>query len=141
MPKIPHQLNGSQNNNLSTYNSQSSSTQGMSHASSYSQLPKAQQGQQQQQPQQSAAPVYFGVELGEQMDRDNVDIPKVLQKCVETIEAYGMDSQGLYRLSGTTSRIQRLRAKMEKGKDYVSQSLLPISRSLQLTGSLMTGRH
>lgn len=50
------------------------------------------------------------------MDRDNVDIPKVLQKCVETIEAYGMDSQGLYRLSGTTSRIQRLRAKMEKGK-------------------------
>lgn len=50
------------------------------------------------------------------MDRDNVDIPKVLQKCVETIETYGMDSQGLYRLSGTTSRIQRLRAKMEKGK-------------------------
>lgn len=113
MPKVPQQLNGSQAHNTSAYNSQGTSTQGMTHAQSYSQLPKAQQGQQQQTQQ---APVYFGVELGEQMDRDNVDIPKVLQKCVETIETYGMDSQGLYRLSGTTSRIQRLRAKMEKGQ-------------------------
>ena len=82
----------------------------MSQAQSYSQLSNQQRDQQNQQP-----PVYFGVDLGEQMERDNVDVPKVLQKCVETIEAHGMDSQGLYRLSGTTSRIQRLRARMEKG--------------------------
>lgn len=92
------------------YNMQGTSGQGMSQAQSYSQLSNQQRDQQNQQP-----PVYFGVDLGEQMERDNVDVPKVLQKCVETIEAHGMDSQGLYRLSGTTSRVQRLRARMEKG--------------------------
>lgn len=59
------------------------------------------------------------------MERDNVDVPKVLQKCVETIEAHGMDSQGLYRLSGTTSRVQRLRARMEKGKILKNARLEP----------------
>lgn len=51
------------------------------------------------------------------MQRDNVDLPKVLTKCVEVIEMYGLDVTGIYRLSGTTSRIQRLKAKMEKGED------------------------
>lgn len=49
------------------------------------------------------------------MQRDGVDIPKVLEKCAEVIEAYGLDVTGIYRLSGTTSRIQKLKAKLERG--------------------------
>lgn len=113
MPKVPQQANGSQANSVGAYNASGTSAQGMSQGQSYTQLPNQQQSQ--------SPPRYFGVDLGEQMDRDNVDIPKVLQRCVETIETYGMESQGLYRLSGTTSRIQRLRAKMEKGEHLTGQ--------------------
>jgi hypothetical protein len=59
--------------------------------------------------------MYFGVDLNYQMTRDGVDVPKVLEKCIEVIDTYGLDITGIYRLSGTTSRIQRLKAKIEKG--------------------------
>uniref|UniRef100_A0A3B3WDA3 Rho-GAP domain-containing protein n=1 Tax=Poecilia mexicana TaxID=48701 RepID=A0A3B3WDA3_9TELE len=36
------------------------------------------------------------------------EIPQVLQKCAEFIEQYGI-VDGIYRLSGVTSNIQRLR--------------------------------
>jgi len=67
-------------------------------------------------------PMYFGVDLGYQMARDGVDIPKVLEKCAEVIEMYGLDITGLYRLSGTTSRIQRLKAKFEKGESACNRN-------------------
>lgn len=67
-------------------------------------------------PNAAAGPSYFGVSLEQQMLRDNVDIPKVVEKCTEVIEAYGLNITGIYRLSGTTSRIQRLKAKLEKGE-------------------------
>jgi hypothetical protein len=31
----------------------------------------------------------FGVDLGEQVVRDGVEVPKVVEKCAEAIEAYG----------------------------------------------------
>lgn len=65
--------------------------------------------------QSEGGAMYFGVDLGYQMQRDGVDIPKVLEKCTEVIEQHGLAITGLYRLSGTTSRIQRLKAKLEKG--------------------------
>lgn len=63
----------------------------------------------------------FGVDLGEQMARDNVDVPRVLEKCAQAIELHGLDSMGIYRLSGTTSRVQRLKAALDRGP---SRSLL-----------------
>ena len=68
------------------------------------------------QGQHGSSPNYFGVSLGDQMQRDGVEIPRVLEKCAETIEMYGLDVTGIYRLSGTTSRIQRLKAKLEASK-------------------------
>lgn len=57
----------------------------------------------------------FGVDLGEQMLRDNVEVPRVLEKCCEAIELHGLESMGIYRLSGTTSRVQRLKGKLDRG--------------------------
>ena len=64
--------------------------------------------------------MYFGVDLGYQMQRDGADIPRVLEKCAETIDMYGLDSMGIYRLSGTTSRVQRLKARLEANIDSVN---------------------
>ena len=69
------------------------------------------------------------------MQRDGVEIPRVLEKCAETIEMYGLDVTGIYRLSGTTSRIQRLKAKLEASELPVSVKLIACSL---LTDSVFT---
>lgn len=50
------------------------------------------------------------------MHRDGLQVPRILEKCCEVIELHGLDSMGIYRLSGTTSRVQRLKAKLDRGK-------------------------
>ncbi|RSH95110.1 hypothetical protein EHS25_000196 [Saitozyma podzolica] len=62
----------------------------------------------------AASGATFGVDLGEQLARDGVEVPRVVQKCTECIDAYGLDSMGIYRLSGTTSRVQALKAALDK---------------------------
>ena len=60
----------------------------------------------------------FGIDLGEQMTRDDVEVPLIVQKCCEAIEKYGIRSQGIYRISGTTSKIQTLKQKLDRGEIF-----------------------
>lgn len=62
--------------------------------------------------QQRLRPI-FGVDLATQMGRDNVDVPGILVKCAAAVEAFGKENIGIYRLSGTTSKVQRLKAKFD----------------------------
>ncbi len=55
----------------------------------------------------------FGVDLAEQMARDSVEIPPILEKCAQAIEEVGIENMGIYRLSGTTSKVQKLKAKFD----------------------------
>ena len=57
----------------------------------------------------------FGVDLGEQMARDNVEVPPIMEKCCQAIEKYGMHIQGIYRISGMTSKVAGLRQQLDKG--------------------------
>lgn len=50
------------------------------------------------------------------MARDAVEVPRILEKCCEAIELHGLDSMGIYRLSGTTSRVQRLKSALDRGR-------------------------
>lgn len=61
----------------------------------------------------------FGVDLAEQMTRDNVEIPPIMTKCCEAIEKYGIKNQGIYRVSGTTSKVANLRMRLEKGMCFI----------------------
>jgi hypothetical protein len=58
----------------------------------------------------------FGVDLAEQMARDNVEVPLIMVKCCEAIEKYGIRNQGVYRIGGTTSKIAALKARLDKGE-------------------------
>jgi hypothetical protein len=62
----------------------------------------------------------FGVDLATQMMRDGIEtVPKVVEKCIEAIEkAGGMDMVGIYRLSGTTSKIGRLKQRFDTGRNF-----------------------
>ncbi|CAN9501429.1 unnamed protein product [Ophioblennius macclurei] len=50
----------------------------------------------------------FGCDLTEHLQNSGQDVPQVLKKCAEFIEEHGI-VDGIYRLSGVTSNIQRLR--------------------------------
>ncbi|ETW79293.1 hypothetical protein HETIRDRAFT_323566 [Heterobasidion irregulare TC 32-1] len=62
----------------------------------------------------------FGVDLAEQMSRDNVEVPPLMVKCCEAIEKYGLYSQGIYRISGTMSKIAKLKERLDKDLDTVN---------------------
>ena len=52
------------------------------------------------------------------MTRDNVEVPPIMQKCCEAIEKYGIQSQGIYRVSGTTSKVANLKQKLDRGQSF-----------------------
>ncbi|KAG0233867.1 hypothetical protein BGW42_007074 [Actinomortierella wolfii] len=56
----------------------------------------------------------FGVDLAEQLIRDETDLPEIVVKCTRAIEQFGMDTMGIYRVSGITSATNRLRAMFDK---------------------------
>ncbi|RUP45057.1 hypothetical protein BC936DRAFT_148666 [Jimgerdemannia flammicorona] len=61
----------------------------------------------------------FGIDLGHQMERDNEEIPTILIKCAQAVEQYGMTTQGIYRISGTNTQIQKLRGLIDRGIEQV----------------------
>ncbi|GAW03253.1 hypothetical protein LENED_004962 [Lentinula edodes] len=62
----------------------------------------------------------FGIDLGEQMARDDVEIPLIMRKCCEAIEKYGLNAQGIYRLSGATSKVAKLKQLLDKDLEAVN---------------------
>lgn len=57
----------------------------------------------------------FGVDLAEQMARDGVEVPPIMEKCCSAIEKYGLKSQGIYRISGTMTKVTKLKERLDKG--------------------------
>ncbi|XP_048202646.1 rho GTPase-activating protein 31 [Perognathus longimembris pacificus] len=56
----------------------------------------------------------FGCDLTEYLESSGQDVPYVLKSCAEFIETHGI-VDGVYRLSGVTSNIQRLRQEFVSG--------------------------
>uniref|UniRef100_A0A8C7HBZ9 Rho-GAP domain-containing protein n=2 Tax=Oncorhynchus TaxID=8016 RepID=A0A8C7HBZ9_ONCKI len=50
----------------------------------------------------------FGCDLGEHLLNSGLDVPQVLKSCSEFIEKHGV-VDGIYRHSGVSSNIQKLR--------------------------------
>lgn len=55
----------------------------------------------------------FGVDLATQLERDGVEVPPVLEICADAVERVGMQNVGIYRLSGTRSKVHNLKAKFD----------------------------
>ncbi|XP_067138233.1 uncharacterized protein [Centruroides vittatus] len=67
----------------------------------------------------------FGCDLGEHLMNTGRDIPLVLKCCTEFIEEHGI-LDGIYRLSGVTSNIQKLRLAFDEDKipDLTDEAIL-----------------
>jgi len=57
----------------------------------------------------------FGVDLAEQMTRDNVELPVILEKCCAPIEKYGLGSQCIYRINSMVQKAASLKEHSYKG--------------------------
>lgn len=42
-----------------------------------------------------------------------MEVPPILEKCASAIESIGLQSMGIYRLSGTTSKVQKLKGQFD----------------------------
>lgn len=61
----------------------------------------------------------FGVDLHEQLERDNQQIPVIISKCISAIEERGLNVEGIYRLSGFSSSIRKLRLLFDRDSETV----------------------
>ncbi|KEY68333.1 hypothetical protein S7711_07804 [Stachybotrys chartarum IBT 7711] len=52
----------------------------------------------------------FGVPLSRLYERDNIAVPMVVQQCIQAVELYGLELEGIYRQSGSLTHIQKLKA-------------------------------
>uniref|UniRef100_A0A8C3HUJ0 Rho GTPase activating protein 12 n=1 Tax=Chrysemys picta bellii TaxID=8478 RepID=A0A8C3HUJ0_CHRPI len=58
----------------------------------------------------------FGSSLTSLCQRENSSVPKFVKLCIEHVEEYGLDVDGLYRVSGNLAVIQKLRFAVNHGK-------------------------
>jgi hypothetical protein len=60
----------------------------------------------------------FGVDLTTLVRAQRTVRPFVVDKCVSEIEARGLDTEGLYRVSGFADEMDSLRMALDKGIVY-----------------------
>ncbi|CAO3618993.1 unnamed protein product [Mucor hiemalis] len=57
----------------------------------------------------------FGVSLEQQAEISEDMVPDILKRCTMVVEQYALSSVGIYRISGTSSKIQKIKFKFENG--------------------------
>lgn len=58
----------------------------------------------------------FGVSLDDLLKRDGSAIPLVVYQCIQAIDLYGLDVEGIYRVSGSAMHISKLKAQFDHGR-------------------------
>ncbi|GAB6019388.1 hypothetical protein CHUAL_000972 [Chamberlinius hualienensis] len=63
--------------------------------------------------------IIFGVPLHLAVERskchDGIELPAVVRECIDYIEEHGLSCEGIYRLSGVKSKVQKLRHQIDHG--------------------------
>ena len=58
----------------------------------------------------------FGVPLEELYARDGTAVPFLVYQCFQAVELFGLDMEGIYRLSGSANHISHMKAVFDNGK-------------------------
>lgn len=57
----------------------------------------------------------FGMTLEKLFERDGSAVPMVVYQCIQAVDLYGLEVEGIYRLSGTASHINKIKAIFDNG--------------------------
>lgn len=58
----------------------------------------------------------FGVSLDDLFRRDGSAVPMIVYQCIQAIDLFGLDVEGIYRTSGSTPNIQQMKQLFDNGK-------------------------
>lgn len=58
----------------------------------------------------------FGVSLNDLYARDGTAVPLTVYQCFQAVELFGLDMEGIYRLSGSANHISHMKAVFDNGK-------------------------
>lgn len=58
----------------------------------------------------------FGVSLNDLYVRDGTAVPMIVYQCFQAIELFGLDMEGIYRLSGSANHISHMKMLFDNGK-------------------------
>jgi len=61
----------------------------------------------------------FGVPLEMLLTRDESVVPIVVLQCVQAVDLYGLDVEGIYRLSGERKHVERIKQIFDNGKSLM----------------------
>lgn len=58
----------------------------------------------------------FGLTLEQLFERDGSAVPMIVHQCIQAVDLYGLEMEGIYRLSGTNSHVNKIKAMFDNGK-------------------------
>ena len=58
----------------------------------------------------------FGVSLDDLFQRDGTAVPMVVYQCIQAVDLFGLEVEGIYRLSGTASHVTKMRSIFDNGE-------------------------
>jgi hypothetical protein len=67
----------------------------------------------------------FGVSLEDLYRRDGTAIPMIVYQCIQAVELFGLNVEGIYRLSGNATHIARMKALFDNGAPFALISPWP----------------
>ncbi|KAJ2894509.1 Rho GTPase-activating protein, partial [Coemansia aciculifera] len=65
----------------------------------------------------------FGVPLDTQLKRDQQQVPLIIVKCADAVETFGLQNEGIYRQSGQSSQVNKLRNEFDLDAEAVDLQL------------------
>ncbi|KAM3068249.1 Rho GTPase-activating protein [Clarireedia jacksonii] len=72
----------------------------------------------------------FGLSLDDLFERDGSAVPMIVYQCIQAVDLFGLEVEGIYRLSGTASHITKIKAMFDNGKLRPHPNLLPVVAGL-----------
>ncbi|KAJ4983495.1 beta-chimaerin [Stagonosporopsis vannaccii] len=69
-------------------------------------------------PQPPINPV-FGITLEDLFHRDGSPVPMVVYQCIQAVDLFGLEVEGIYRIPGTSSHIQQMKALFDSDASQV----------------------
>lgn len=79
-------------------------------------LPSAQRRTDMQRPNLPPLRPVFGVSLDELFRRDGTAVPNIVYECVKAVDMFGLETEGIYRTSGSAPNIMQMKAQFDHGK-------------------------
>lgn len=68
----------------------------------------------------------FGITLEDLFRRDGSPVPMVVYQCIQAVDLFGLEVEGIYRIPGTSSHIQQMKGLFDSGMTAKSHQILHV---------------